>query len=73
MKKKQIVPIEWIEYLQEERKKINKMDIRNIKFFKNGEEIKIDKEIIKDFEFIGLSTVDFINSGFYKKGFSEDD
>jgi len=62
------VAIEYIEWLVEERAKINRAELDKIEFYKDGMRINIDRDIIKDFTFTGLNNIDFITSGFYEKG-----
>jgi len=62
------VNIEHIEYLMDERFKINDADLSKIKFFKNGKRVKIPKKYIRDFQFMGLNNIDFITTGFYLTG-----
>ncbi len=61
------VAIEYINWLQEERAKINRADLRDIEFFENGMKLDIPQEILDNFEFTGLNNIDFIWSDFYKK------
>lgn len=59
------VSVEYINWLNEERRKINKTDLAAIDFYQNGEKIDIPTKRVKRFRFIGLSNIDFILSGFY--------
>ena len=61
------IAIEYIQWLQEERRKINLAELDKIDFFKDGMKLDIPKEVIDKFEFTGLNNVDFITSGFYRK------
>ena len=61
------VNIERILELTEELKCINRQDLSDIEFYKNGKKLVIDPKIIEDFEFVGLNNVDFINTNYYKK------
>lgn len=49
---------------------INSYPLSNIDWVdENGEIVKIDKNIIQEFLYTGLSNIDFISTGFYKDGF----
>ena len=60
------VDIEYIEWLQEERARINRAELADIEFYENRVRIDIPKKTIVDFSFIGLNNIDFITTGFYK-------
>ena len=64
------VAIEYIDWIIEERAKINRANLRDIEFYKDGMRIDIPEKILSDFECIGLSNIDLITSGFYKTGFT---
>jgi predicted ATP-grasp superfamily ATP-dependent carboligase len=66
------IDIEHIKYLKSELKKINKTPLEKIKFYEDKKLIKIDKELVKEFKFTGLANVDFIVTGFYKKGYYDE-
>ena len=63
------VSIEYIRWIQEERAKINRIDLKDIVFFENGKVVDIPQKVIDDFAFTGLNNIDFIWSDFYKKGY----
>lgn len=48
-------------------KSINSMDFNDIIWEEDGLPIDIDVDIMRDFEFIGLNNLDFINMGFHKR------
>lgn len=49
---------------------INSYPLSNIDWVdENDEIVKIDKNIIQEFLYTGLSNIDFISTGFYKDGF----
>jgi len=60
------INIEYIEWLQNERDKINNTPLAEIEFFKDGVKVDIAQETIEDFNFVGLSNIDFIETGYYK-------
>jgi len=62
-----IINIEYIKFLKDEMHKINVLDLNDIDFHKDGISIEISKETKEEFEFTGLSNMDFITSGYYKK------
>ena len=65
------VAVEYIQWLIDERAKINRLDLEELEFYENGMRVDIDKQIVRDFTFTGLNNIDFISSGFYKTGFYE--
>ena len=62
------VAVEWIKWLMEERAKINRAELEDIEFFENGMKLDIPAEVIKDFDFTGLSNIDFICNFHQKPG-----
>lgn len=66
------VEIEYIDLLTSERRRINKMDLKNITFTKNGKVIEISQEVKEEFIYYGLSNIDFITGGYYKKNIEEE-
>lgn len=51
-------------------REINSYDLEKIDFTnEKGEVLKIDKDKIDSWKFIGLNNTDFIDSGFYQYGF----
>ena len=63
------ININEVRNLRKRLREINSLDLEKCKFIENGKEIKVPKEIIKQFKFIGLNNADFIMTNFYKKGF----
>ena len=60
------INIEDIEKNIKYRKKVNKVSLNEIEFYKNNKKINIDPKIIEEFEFVGLNNIDFITTGYYK-------
>jgi len=60
------VAVEYIEWLQEERAKINRVALEEIEFYKNGMKLDFSKEFLDDFSFTGLNNTDFVITGCYK-------
>jgi len=58
------IAIEYVEWLMEEKSKINRQKLGDIELFENGMKLDIPKKVIDDFELTGLSNVDFILSDF---------
>lgn len=54
------VAIEYIEWLQKERGRINKENIDNIEFFRNGMKLELPKDIMEEFKFSGLINTDIL-------------
>ena len=61
------ISIEYIEHLQYEINRINAFELSDMEFYENEKRIEISKKVKEDFEFTGLSNVDFITSKAYKK------
>lgn len=61
------VAIEYVEWLMDEKSKINRVALEDLELFENGMKLDIPKKIIDDFDFTGLSNVDFILSDFRNK------
>jgi len=62
-----ILEINYIKWLQMERARINRANLHDIKFYKNGKRLNINPKVLEKFEFTGLSNIDFISSGFYEE------
>jgi len=60
------VAIEYIEWIAEERAKINRAELEDIEFFKEGMKLDISQKKINEFKFCGLNNIDFILSEYYK-------
>ncbi len=58
------IAIEYVEWLMEEKSKINRQKLGDIELFENGMKLDIPQKVIDDFELTGLSNVDFILSDF---------
>ena len=65
------VAIEYIEWIAEERAKINRAELEDIEFFKEGMKLDISQKKINEFKFCGLNNIDFILSGFYLTGWDK--
>jgi len=61
------VDIEHVRKLQEEKMKINSVNIKDIEWYEDGEKVDIDPKTLEDFKFTGLSNTDFITSEAYKE------
>jgi len=60
-----VVHVEHIKEMQKQRERINTPFLYEIEFYENGKLLHIDKEVIDEFIFTGLSNIDFITTGFY--------
>ena len=58
------VCIEYVSWLMEEKSKINRVPLEDLEIFENGMKLDIPQKVIDDFDFTGLSNVDFILSNF---------
>ncbi len=61
---KVVVNVEELEAAQAVLNKINKPDLENIAFHKDGKEIEVPKEVVKGFVYCGLNNTDFVLSGY---------
>lgn len=55
-----IVTIEEVRALQERRREINRIDLKDIDFYENGVIVTPDKDVIEEWCFTGLSNIDFV-------------
>jgi hypothetical protein len=60
------IDIEEVEDLLYRISEINKLQFTEIEWYKYGEPVKIDRNIIKNFLFTGLLNTDFIEAQYYK-------
>jgi len=58
------IAVEYVKWLMEERSKINRVPLKDLEIFENGMKLDIPRKVIDDFDFTGLSNVDFILSDF---------
>ena len=58
------IAIEYVEWLIEEKSKINRQKLGDIELIEDGMKLDIPQKVIDDFELTGLSNVDFILSDF---------
>lgn len=65
------VPVEYVEWLEKERQRINRADLGKVEFTENGAVVPVPAERIKRFRLVGLNNIDFILTGFYSE--SQDD
>jgi hypothetical protein len=63
------INIEDIQKNLDQRKEWNLFPLDKIEFYENGIKLEIPKDVIIQFEKIGLNNVDFITSGYYKRKF----
>lgn len=59
-----IIDLEEIDYIQSRRLRINRMDLGEAIFMRNGIIIDVPKSKREDFEFTGLNNIDFYTSGY---------
>lgn len=65
------IDVEEVLRLQAAIRRINSLKLEEIDFYENGKKLDIDEKIRTDFKFCGLSNVDFIDTEFYKDGWTE--
>jgi hypothetical protein len=61
------IDVEKVQRMCAERCEINVLDIRDIEVYENGKLLNISDKVKEDFEFTGLSNVDFISSRYFEK------
>jgi hypothetical protein len=66
------VSVEYLRWLQEERRKINKTGLKNVVLYEDGVALDIPEKRIRRFEFIGLSNIDFVLMDLYKDPMEND-
>ena len=59
------VSIEYIEWLEAERMKINNIDLANIEFYQNDNKMNIPLETINEFKLTGLNNINFVSLKYY--------
>ena len=60
------IAVEWIEYLNSELSKINKMDMKDIIWMENGVIIDTSEKVLDAFRFTGLSNKSFVDVRFWE-------
>lgn len=60
------VALEYVEWLMEERSKINRANLYDLEIFEKGMKLNIPKKVLDNFELTGLCNIDFILSDFCK-------
>lgn len=55
-----IVHVEDVEYLQKQINDINKIPFEDVKWYKNGEPLKLSKETLEGWKFVGLSNTSWV-------------
>lgn len=59
-KKKVVIRIEEVVRLQSRRRRINQYNLHDILWTKNGKQIQFPKDVLDDWDFTGLTNIDFI-------------
>jgi len=65
MSKKIKVDIEDIFEIEERRRSINELDLKDIEFCSKGVPLDIDPRVTEEFKFVGLNNIDFITTNYY--------
>jgi len=65
------VKVEYVRWLKSELRKINETSLPDIAWIEDEKILKIDSKVIDDFDFCGLSNVDFITSREYKRNITK--
>ncbi len=61
------IAIEYVHWIMEEKSKINRANLHDLELFENGMKLDIPSKVLDNFEFTGLSNVDFILSDFRER------
>jgi len=61
------ISIEDVYEIDEEMREINQIPLDEIEWTFNGEVVDVDSQIVSEFEFTGLTNMDFILSGYCEK------
>ena len=61
-----IVNIEFVNWLYEQRKKINSVPLSEIEWYEDGQKLEFTQKKIDDFEYTGLINTDFIGTDCYR-------
>jgi len=64
--KKNVVVVEDVMKALKERRRINRIPLKDIIIYEGGKEVEILEWVKEHFEFTGLNNIDFIASGMYK-------
>ncbi len=67
------IDIEEVQRFLEWRRLLNRTPLQNIDFFEDGKVVEYPKDWIKEWDYTGLSNLDFIATEFYKTGWEESD
>lgn len=59
------IDIEEIKALQKRRKEINAIELADIDFYENGVKVVVSSPTVEDWNFVGLSNIDFIEHAEY--------
>ena len=62
MNKQKFVAIEFVKFLDQERRRLNRINIMDAVFTKNGKEIKISYKQREEWKYTGLGTTNFVMS-----------
>ena len=62
-----IVKIEYVKWLKDELRKINSVPLNTITWIEDEKVVGVDAQVVEDFDLSGLSNVDFIMTGEYKR------
>jgi len=71
--KRSYIQIEYLRMLDSEKRRFNNLDLKDIAFIENGKIIEIPEKYIEDFQYVGLSNMDFILGEYYKKPFFDEE
>lgn len=60
MDKQKFVAVDFVKFLDKERRRLNRINIMDAVFTKNGKEIKVSHKQREEWQFTGLNTTDFV-------------
>lgn len=64
---KKIIHVEEVIKLMERKREIDRIDLKDVRFFQNGKEINIPERIIEEFRFTGLPVSHFVDMGAHEE------
>ena len=67
MGKKVRIAIEEVMDIQRRKRRINRLQLSSIIWTKNGDDVSVDAETVREFALTGLLNTDFIQSGTFLK------
>lgn len=67
------ISVEEIMQMYNRRREINRCPLKDLEIYESGVLVNIDPKLIEEWDFTGLSNIDFITSDVYKNGIAHED